>query len=584
MIIRADGLGHHTIDMMPHLRHNKNTVNPPFHSIIETNLPSSTTFITSLEVNVFPFLHTLNNIYIYSFLSLFDTNHFKKIICIFLIMVSKRYHDDWAKTKSRDLVRDLIYRTILTFRNPNDIRVLFLPGIDAVEVFEIYDPLGIPRTNLIGLEMDPKIALELDRKNLGFEVVNKKLHDYLGERSGIDFDVVSLDYHGPINKEHMDDLADICDMQKNNFFVLHHANLLLRDRRSSGLYALGYAFSEESPRRKSNHDLINLPRVTARWADAVDKINTRQSLKAEKRAAYATLLKSIYAGSNPDSVDKVLRITARDEYDEVLEMLGRKLRINFGIEDEMDRDHPLRSLRSKHIHPGVDRLFEAASLSNIRCEMKGKPGVLHDTTLMALMDANRARRSYFPTDGEYYTYISESGAPMIGDIYFLRHSYKLLEAAEEVQHQFELGNTGLLHNAVMRYSKELAKFLPPDNIIELSRRKENRKYLGNSAKPVLTKERAIEEFKAGAGVDDVISRYRCIGNKPLAQWKAHVTMGSYDAIDDIGEDIDTLDRTDAIDLISSGIPVKEIYEAYPTSFSLPQLRAFKAHKTMGTYR
>jgi len=48
-------------------------------------------------------------------------------------------------------------------------------------------------------------------------------------------------------------------------------------------------------------------------------------------------------------------------------------------------------------------------------------------------------------------------------------------------------------------------------------------------------------------------------------------------------DIEKITKEQAIEMISSGIPLEEILETYPTSFSPAQLRAFKAHLTMGTY-
>lgn len=64
-------------------------------------------------------------------------------------------------------------------------------------------------------------------------------------------------------------------------------------------------------------------------------------------------------------------------------------------------------------------------------------------------------------------------------------------------------------------------------------------------------------------------------------------MGTYDNIelvvkeDDI--DIDRITKEEALDLIGSGIPIEEIVSAFPTSFKPSQLRAFKAHMTMGRY-
>ena len=99
-----------------------------------------------------------------------------------------------------------------------------------------------------------------------------------------------------------------------------------------------------------------------------------------------------------------------------------------------------------------------------------------------------------------------------------------------------------------------------------------------------SKKRAIDEFRAGASVADIRSKYRAIGDKPLAQWKAHVTMGTYAEVKELDADVERITKPDAIELLSSGIPPREIYDCYPSSFSVGQLRAFKAHITMGSYQ
>src|SRR6266540_1768384 len=108
-------------------------------------------------------------------------------------MVEKHYSGDWAKAKSRDLVRDMIQNILLTFRKPKDLRVLCFPGIDVAEIFEVYDVLGIPRANILGVERERKIAYELESKKLGIQVVNQTLEDYVKEQKDFHFDIISLD-------------------------------------------------------------------------------------------------------------------------------------------------------------------------------------------------------------------------------------------------------------------------------------------------------------------------------------------------------------------------------------------------------
>ena len=54
------------------------------------------------------------------------------------------------------------------------------------------------------------------------------------------------------------------------------------------------------------------------------------------------------------------------------------------------------------------------------------------------------------------------------------------------------------------------------------------------------------------------------------------------AIEVFDEDsnIEKITKEEAYDLLASGIPPKEIYGAYPTSFSIGQLGAFRAWLTM----
>src|SRR3989344_1300766 len=136
-------------------------------------------------------------------------------------MAKKRYSNDWAKSKSRELIKDMVSRTLLTFRKPHDLKVLCFPGIDAQEVFEVYDPLNIPRQNIVGIEREPSIASELERKKLGIQVIRSTLEDYVTNQRDIDFDVISLDFIGPYSEQQIITLDQIVRKQKRNQMLLH---------------------------------------------------------------------------------------------------------------------------------------------------------------------------------------------------------------------------------------------------------------------------------------------------------------------------------------------------------------------------
>ena len=89
--------------------------------------------------------------------------------------MDKSYNDS-IKQKSREKLKEFIARN-LYFKRPKDIRVVCFPGAEkigeeAIEVKEIYDPLGIPRENILGLEFDKSRFERLKSANLGINLVN----------------------------------------------------------------------------------------------------------------------------------------------------------------------------------------------------------------------------------------------------------------------------------------------------------------------------------------------------------------------------------------------------------------------------
>jgi hypothetical protein len=192
-----------------------------------------------------------------------------------------------------------------------------------------------------------------------------------------------------------------------------------------------------------------------------------------------------------------------------------------------------------------------------------------------------------------YKYISESSCPMIGDINimerdmeFNRKSSNLVKSLGfprelKIKKFRDIKKIKKASMALIKYAQKVKQF---DISAELYK---DRIDLGSSSKPVLTKKRFLQELDGGASMEEMREKYRGWKNKPLAQWKAHHTMGTYDRKDNQVISLngnEELSKEDAIDLIQSGIPITEILESYPDSFTKGQLRAFKAHHTMGTYK
>ena len=516
------------------------------------------------------------------------------------IQVLKDYGGDWAKSKSRDLIRNMAKKTLLGFKRPEFLRVLCLPGVDAAEVIEVYDPLGIPRANIVGIERDAQVAEILRRRNLGIKIVEKDIEDYVKSERGFDFDIISLDYTGPLTWGHVDTLRRICEKQGLNHFLLHHANLAKRDRGSYSMYHVGAGFAEVAFKKLEDQPIGNLRafnHLTNKLSEAGEKLVGKGDKKEIKSASYSALIKAAYMGSDIKVLDRMLKFTSGNYYSGILKFIQRDIIDHMKLTEKLDREAPLEGLAKNLGHmPSLWRFFEEQMYESLSHDLRILAPNLSGfewSVYASLAEASKEAKSFRSKSDNHYSYISESGAPMIGDIYYLSYSQRLRELHKEVARLLGWPES-LGCNSPTRLYETLLKLNSEDRRIGGDQGADLgcwRTFLGSSAKPVLTKQRAIEEFEKGLSVEEIKDRYRGWNGKPLSQWKAHVTMGTYETSkgnEEIIEheedsDLEKITKEEAVELISSGIPIEEIYETYPTSFTLGQLRAHKAHVTMGTY-
>tara|TARA_Y100000310_G_scaffold306362_1_gene347439 strand:+ start:5108 stop:6670 length:1563 start_codon:yes stop_codon:yes gene_type:complete len=109
-------------------------------------------------------------------------------------------YNDPAKELSRLKLRRFISKEVLPYRRAKDVKILCFPGAEheydvALELLQVYDPLGIPRENIVGLENSHKRRKRLRKANLGIEISHKNALKYFTEHDKV-FDVISLDYCG----------------------------------------------------------------------------------------------------------------------------------------------------------------------------------------------------------------------------------------------------------------------------------------------------------------------------------------------------------------------------------------------------
>jgi len=125
----------------------------------------------------------------------------------------KSYNDP-AKQKTREKQREFI-RQHLSHKRARDTIVACFPGAEkegeeALEVKEIYDPLGIPRGNVFGLEREPEKAERLRKATLGIKVINSEDLDFFND-TRCKFDVISLDYTGQQGPSKVKTLEEIAE-------------------------------------------------------------------------------------------------------------------------------------------------------------------------------------------------------------------------------------------------------------------------------------------------------------------------------------------------------------------------------------
>ncbi len=103
--------------------------------------------------------------------------------------VKKKYHDELAR---------FIAQFHTKRKNRRALKVVCFPGHEALEIFNVYDQLEIPRENIVGIERDPRVMAELKQQNLGIELFEGWDYQFF-EQTNERFDVINLDYQTYLN-------------------------------------------------------------------------------------------------------------------------------------------------------------------------------------------------------------------------------------------------------------------------------------------------------------------------------------------------------------------------------------------------
>ena len=473
--------------------------------------------------------------------------------------VKETYSYD-SKARSRDVIRSTVQTMYAKRKKRENLRVLTLLGHESSELEQIWDPLEVPRENITVIEGRKESYELIKSQNFGVNLIGSPTSflEYLNRLElGTKFDVINYDSTSTFGLEQREILRYIA------------AGGFLGEK---GILATTFLGKREQGYTKEwFREQFELYGDTAENDTA--NLSGRSDLISRMICAIFIDGKSTY-GIHP--------------------LLERDSKL---LEEYEKRVQPLKE---EHGVPDGSMVWDNAEcpsiLRNLIAEIisRDSPKISQNSlNTLTNMVYYQGIDSYSSILQRRLKYVGDNGSPMLVDINF----FKQLDTSNIFYLEFDSSSNGFSFKKNDTLTKKRSNRTLDDCLTAKKRCQSvmlsEREYLGSSAKPVLTKQKAIEEFIQGRTVEDIKQKYRSTGDKPLAQWKAHVTMGTYKSEGEKQDleiiehpedgDLEKITKEDAIDFIESGIPLKEIHNAYPTSFSIGQLRSYKAHITMGTY-
>lgn len=109
--------------------------------------------------------------------------------------MEKDTYDMTVKRRCRKYFRRFTEKRLKDVKNA---RVLCFPGEECIEIYEVYDKLGVPRKNIVCLERDARIFDVISAKKLGCDVRKATFHKFIETYEGKPFNVISLDFMGQL--------------------------------------------------------------------------------------------------------------------------------------------------------------------------------------------------------------------------------------------------------------------------------------------------------------------------------------------------------------------------------------------------
>jgi len=445
-------------------------------------------------------------------------------------------YDDPVKALAREKLRDFIASELLPIKRARDIRVVCFPGAEnegeeALEVRQVYDPLGIPRENIVGLEYKADRAQRLRDANLGIEVVPGSAGDYFS-REGKRFDVISLDYTGPKGVGVEEDIKTIIHRQMlGSVGVLALVNYAQRENKD-----LQKFLSERARREVLFSDSDKLEQVLSDSCPNLQRVMVDYRMKdkievSKSRDVFTKYLIELFC----------FGLTMRDEVcgetNSLLYSYPAFRDTVSAVEEIFQNKGPSWNRRSgKSLEEAIhwdNFLKYFVSLFDIQGDKNKEAYAMQLGSALVIA----SQRGYITKAFERYSYTSNSGASMEMDIFRLDQNIRYLE---RIKPNLKIDMGGVLRS--LRFTSQGDSKRALKTFGEMANESNDftqlvhtpltpRVHLGSSyippkRKPRISKKNVIELIKDGCSTAEILECYSGFSIPQLSALRARHVTGS----------------------------------------------------------
>lgn len=422
-----------------------------------------------------------------------------------------------VKGDTRSYLRGFIRRNL--DKEPEYLKVVCLPGAEARDVLEIYDPLGVPRENITGIEANPRVVDKLQRQKLGIHLYKGRDTDFF-QSTNEKYDVISLDYFQEFNDSVLDSLTAIFSRQLLTPISILHTNFY--GRREHPNVKANYSMERLHFYETNQNMLDRIKKDLGHYEEALHK---DQSLSPQEKSIILQNNLTMIEGFQRLIDERRKRDTSVGELRSIipfiianLATLGKECTTNT-IDFAKYRD----DLFIKQCNLFLNSVPLADTDSFLEKEMlmheiytKIKPGAVFEKLKDVYPYALRRHQSY--------KYISDDGSPMLTDVFLFDQKRELfdnkwLDVKGLIDVINERGFTPRVNACFGHWVKVLNEFDFEQRI------QTNRIDLGSSFKPSLKREEAYKLLEQGLSDEEIMKRFR-VRPMRLAAFKAWRTMNN----------------------------------------------------------